>query len=771
MATSKKSKFLLSEMVAPAADPVREELGSYWIVDDAGKFQRGTSSFGTGKFTSVQWDPHTINQDYEKPPYYTITQTVTLISDSTRFPTGQDFRNYILGVHPVLGERPGQQPFIVTGTMFGDAGLTLGIPYSTLESKVLENVPKQEVYQVSPNYNFFQKAYEVQTQTAPEILLPDLYTVYQASQDDEKKNPMKDMKSRLGTYARMIGNTRRPEIKPTVDLLPIENTQFLNAASAYKSSFPMCNEISFPTQINTRFAEILKDAEMSTEFLNFLSETNTQPTSFTGYREEFSVSKDGSVVFVSPNGQGDFNTYDIFTWWEDVLREFGPAPSQRQKPPPKKPSIIGPRPEKINKFSKFLHLLTFEGKMQELVNDYLRTYIDILKGAPSHSETVAYKLEKRKSGKLISTYLFPNSNEIDVYNFVDTQVKYSQTYQYQAFAYQLVLGSEYKYNNVKIMIGDTDITDEQSPSDFLGEDNAIGSNPDSDDSNSNFLMPEINIPLPLAAKFDVSVRPSVKIVELPLFSAEAAVYDSLPIPPEINFLPLKGKSGKIKILLNSGTGEYKMSPIIINPDDSFVFSKIAKSLKLPPGAPLPFRSDDPPSQFQIFRITKHPEKYSDFAGKMIRTVDTFLESKGIHLSSSTIIEGLKPNTKYYYTFRVIDIHGKMSNPSAIFKIELVDEKGAIYLLVESVELEKTQNTQLSKGMKQIFNIVPRMAQGIFDASRITDMSTANGLTSARLGLIEENLWGKKFKIRLISKKSGKKVDLNIIFKTEQVPVK
>ena len=214
-----------------------------------------------------------------------------------------------------------------------------------------------------------------------------------------------------------------------------------------------------------------------------------------------------------------------------------------------------------------------------------------------------------------------------------------------------------------------------------------------------------------------------------------------------------------------------MSPIIINPDDSFVFSKIAKSLKLPPGAPLPFRSDDPPSQFQIFRITKHPEKYSDFAGKMIRTVDTFLESKGIHLSSSTIIEGLKPNTKYYYTFRVIDIHGKMSNPSAIFKIELVDEKGAIYLLVESVELEKTQNTQLSKGMKQIFNIVPRMAQGIFDASRITDMSTANGLTSARLGLIEENLWGKKFKIRLISKKSGKKVDLNIIFKTEQVPVK
>jgi hypothetical protein len=277
--------------------------------------------------------------------------------------------------------------------------------------------------------------------------------------------------------------------------------------------------------------------------------------------------------------------------------------------------------------------------------------------------------------------------------------------------------------------------------------------------------------IPLRVDFSVVTRPSVKIIELPLFSSTSTIYDSLPIPPEINFLPLRGKRRKIKILLNSGIGEYKMDPIIINPTDASIFSEISKSLNLPAGAPLPFRSDDPPALFQVFRILTHPEEYSDFSGKMIRSVETLLGSKGDHLSSATIVEDLEPNTKYYYIFRTLDVHGKISNPSSIYKIELVNDDGTTYLLVETVELKKKKNTQLNKRMKKVFNIVPRMGQTIFDKSQITDMSTAHGITAPKLGLEEENLWGKKFKIRLISKKTGKKMDLNINFETEMVPVK
>ena len=455
MSTSKKSKFLLSSMVAPAKDSVRKEFGSYWEVDQDGKFQRSTSSFTEGKFTSAKWGPISYDKSSEAP-YYSANQTVTLLTDSTHFNSFQDFRNYILGAPPVLGERAAIPPLIVTGTIFNDASVILDIPYSLPESKALENVPKQEIYQTVPNYNFFQKTYEIQAIGVPEQLLPDLYIVYSASLGPSGQTPLKDVKNEINSYMRGLSSTTTPTMLSTTEVLPIENVQFLNDASSKKTLFPMYNEISFPTQITTRFAEILKDAEMSTEFLNFIALTTPQTFSLTGFREELSISADGTVTFVSPNGQGDFDTYDIFTWWENTLKEFSQdSTTTRSTPEPaKRPSTIGPAPQEINKFSKFLHLLTFEGKMQEMVNNYLRTYVDILKGSPSYSETVAYKIEKRKSGKLISTFIFPNSNEIDVYNFIDTQVKYSQTYQYYAFAYQLVLGSEYEYNNVILSDGE-----------------------------------------------------------------------------------------------------------------------------------------------------------------------------------------------------------------------------------------------------------------------------------------------------------------------------
>jgi hypothetical protein len=449
MSTSKKSKFLLSSMVDPAEDAVRKEFGSYWEVDPDGKFQRGTSSFAEGKFTSAKWGPVSYDRSTEAP-YYSTNQVVTLLTDSNHFNSFQDFRNYILGAPPILGERAAIAPLIVTGTVFSDATIDLGIPYSLPESKALQNVPKQEIYQTSPNYNFFSKVYETQTLTAPEYLLPDLYVVYSASLAPDTQAPLRDLKSEINNYVRGLPAPTAQPLASTTEVLPIENIKFLNDASSKKTSFPMYNEISFPTQITTRFAEILKDAEMSTEFLNFIATTTPQAFSFTGFREELSVSADGTVTFVSPNGQGDFNTYDVFTWWKNTLKEFSEDANttQRSPIPSPPPATIGPTPQEINKFSKFLHLLTFEGKMQELVNNYLRTYVDILKGSPGYSETVAYKIEKRQSGRLISTFIFPNSNEIDVYNFIDTQVKYSQTYQYQAFAYQLVLGSEYEYSNV-----------------------------------------------------------------------------------------------------------------------------------------------------------------------------------------------------------------------------------------------------------------------------------------------------------------------------------
>lgn len=270
-------------------------------------------------------------------------------------------------------------------------------------------------------------------------------------------------------------------------------------------------------------------------------------------------------------------------------------------------------------------------------------------------------------------------------------------------------------------------------------------------------------------KFDVHVRPSVKIVQVPLFNTRVAIFDSLPIFPEINILPLKGHNNKIKILLNSGIGEYKMQPIMIRSQDKLIIETVRSALNLPSTTPLPFRSDDPPARFEIFRTTTHPESYTDFSDSLVASLETKDETMGEFLPSLAHIDKILPNVKYYYTFRAIDIHGNISNPSPIYKVEIVDDSGAIYLLMETVELLKKEDTRLSKDMKKLFNIVPRMIQSTIDPNSITDYSSANGTPIPKLGLEEETLWGKKFKIRLISKKTGKKMDVNVNFKTEQIP--
>ena len=463
MGTSKKSKYMLSSMVTPASDRVREELGSEWLIKQNGKFEMVTSSFnGSGKFIGAVWGDVTINQEFEAPPYYMMTQSITLISNSEKFPTYEQFRKYVLGAPLVLGVSAEIPPLIVTGSLFGDTTLSLPVPYSQEELKTVENSSRPLSYEVIPNYNFYQSFYESQTITVPEQILPNLYNIYkEGDTDDLSPDALNTFDEGLNGIAQLLGDISDTNIGPEEEVLPIENIDFVKNANPYKRIFPMYNEINFSTQITTNFAEILEDSKLSTDFLEFLSATSPGKVSFTGFIEELSIGQRDEVSFVAVNSAGDLEIFDVFTWWGSVLKRFGgttidstvPGTSGTSVAPP---TIIGPDPSELNKFSKFIHLLTFEGKMQKMVNKYLRSYTDLLKGVPSYSETVAYKVEKRKSGQLITTYLFPNSNEIEVYNFVDTQVKYGESYQYIAYAYQLTLGSEYLYNNLSLAWYDGD---------------------------------------------------------------------------------------------------------------------------------------------------------------------------------------------------------------------------------------------------------------------------------------------------------------------------
>ena len=74
----------------------------------------------------------------------------------------------------------------------------------------------------------------------------------------------------------------------------------------------------------------------------------------------------------------------------------------------------------------------------------------------------------------------------------------------------------------------------------------------------------------------------------------------------------------------------------------------------------------PTGRFEIYRIDTQPNSYSDFTGNLIAIIGDNTAS------AASYVDNVSPNTKYYYVFRAIDVHGNRSNPTDVYEIELTE---------------------------------------------------------------------------------------------------
>ena len=242
------------------------------------------------------------------------------------------------------------------------------------------------------------------------------------------------------------------------------------------------------------------------------------------------------------------------------------------------------------------------------------------------------------------------------------------------------------------------------------------------------------------------------------------ISDKPPVFPNVDIVPFRGVDNKVLINLDTHAGEYNNVPVILEDGDEILFNRVREAQKKPtPGTRITFKTDDPAARFEVFRLKKHPAQPQDFRGNKIATIDT----KGA--SSASLIDNIEPNTKYYYIFRTIDVHGHISNPTQFpYRVELINNDGAIYSIVETVEYstESDKNKKATRSLKKYIHIAPAMQQSLIDiqGSGLTNISTANDATTIKLGTANRSIWGEKIKIRFTSKFTGKRFDLNMNFK-------
>jgi len=283
----------------------------------------------------------------------------------------------------------------------------------------------------------------------------------------------------------------------------------------------------------------------------------------------------------------------------------------------------------------------------------------------------------------------------------------------------------------------------------------------------------------ITLKSDMDTR----AVVLPYSTHINTILDNPPVAPDFRIVPFSGVSNRLLLLLNSSTGEFDATPVLIkNSDLEAVANQYVAQTNEPISLveaqeqinnrqlTITYKNDDPIDRYEIFRTTTKPNSYADFAASEApyRVISGRI-AMDKRASGAHLIDDVQSNTKYYYCVRAIDVHNNFSNPTHVFEAELVDNEGQVYLILKTIYFEETIERIETKTGRRYIYIEPSLRNVTYDTSISPDQASNQAPSSNILGPDgDADCWDKTLKIRVTSKKTGKKVDLNVTFKNSGV---
>lgn len=390
--------------------------------------------------------------------------------------------------------------------------------------------------------------------------------------------------------------------------------------------------------------------------------------------------------------------------------------------------------DKITFLNEFSFNTAFDFEKQMIEEDYYgdiinlsnllnannrRYFVEILKGKQCYSETLFYKIEKYEEGNespVQNIWLYNDNRE--VFNYIDTQIRYATNYTYVVKSYKCVLANNYKY--------DTKL--------------------------------ETNKPNIAGKHYKLGVTNNIEhfIVESEYARIPAIVVDKPPPAPEIEVIPFKDNSEKVLVMFNPSTVEYKRAPVAFNEQERQFYQILTKDGKVT------FGGDDKTKKYLIYRIEHHPSSYEDFYDQLYAEVEP-----ECNCTTAEYIQNLEPNKKYYFVFRSIDIHDHISYPTVPYLVELINEGGTIFLDFRGVDFIDKDYKLLTKSAKRFIHIKPNLQQSLLTINDPTRDSALDAIQNKKYNLgqdsVEKKLWDKNFKLKIISKNTKKQINIKFKF--------
>tara|TARA_R110002020_G_scaffold37239_5_gene112499 strand:+ start:64 stop:3018 length:2955 start_codon:yes stop_codon:yes gene_type:complete len=653
----------------------------------------------------------------------------------------------------------------------------------------------------------------------------------------------KVMNKYLNLYTRRIGKAREANPRTFAQFRNI----FFNSKNAFEylkptfkrnkksELFPMNINLRFKTEHSGLFVKLLNDCDLDSKFMTgvymaFATNSNRYRPRKRNFVEMIEtplekMDEEGFPynVFEIKNSTKRLRLLNLFEWWDRSYNSGGIY---------KNINFVGRIDEGVDIATDSNRKHRFENtfkhlKFASLFRDFLeerfsitnRNYLDILKGKESYTETIMYRIVKsgaplsaeNRKPRVIQNYWIMNSEKLDVLDFFDTQVHYDKKYRYDVYAYKLIVGTRYKYKDLRISkrissttptdslteIGDAGETCLSFYDPYTGEklpplasfgnrtptssdevsisigSEAIGGTVDEVGEIFGLGAPDF-IKLskdPFVADANIEIEPSVQISEVPLFSYVGQVLDNAPAKAFVEPFMVTNREKTMAFRVRTNEITKSEQARIVSPSDIEYRRKYIKSHSLPLNSEITYNSISPLTNVLIYRLTEAPDTWEDFN-------DSLYDAKPIMPGSAVTLyfNKIKTNMPYYYMFRTVNSHGTSGQASEVYKVELIQEGDIIYPRIEIYSMPTKKDLQLrtqelTKTFKRLLRIQPSIVQRMMNDNQMAKHPTARGaLKHIRLGAgVKNSIWDQKFKIRLTSKQTGKVIDLNVKFllKTEK----
>jgi len=636
-----------------------------------------------------------------------------------------------------------------------------------------------QIAEITPVYNYYAGRYQRLAARTDERLLPNLYSreICKTLRDDTEDNWLGSELARQNATrfcedydADLLPQTPE-EVNPNrrIERVVFPQTELKDilALDERKNVYPMYVNITFPTEIMGPFMRAIKKAKLSTTFYNRLLslQNEIQNVTATGNHNGVTFSQNNYVSRTLRYNNVNVTAFSILDLVNNLIEEalngeIEDAQNAEFLSLRGAERLPNDRPGSCLNLLDKVYLMAVKAEIEALLEtDSIPSLLDTIdprsdvrkEGAQDllketyKQEIVGYSIEKRRpNGELLGDYYFPNTNDLDILKYTDTQVRYDTEYDYEVFAHVITVGQKI------IDLFPQSVRGVQSVTSTAVKDLIL------------VKVPLFSPDLGTNELFSGYVMPRVKLLDRP------------PVAPNITFMPYKDSRSDILIkaerMTDELTGQRTIPyiPMLQGDEERFIeranYQRI-ENFDLPEGH-VEFKSEgEDANEVQVFRTTEEPQYTDDPEENSVNFIQrqayANFATDGVYTTLTAeagfaFTDKLKTNTKYYYTFRMRDLNGNVSNPTHIMQVEIVETEGVSYPVIQEYIPTRSQpKTQKSRDLAKFIQIKPSYLGS-------EPLPNEQGIQIAGQA-VEDTPFGKHFKIRLTSKDTGRQIDLNCVF--------